>query len=92
MSDLALAKSDPDFGVPLQRYDSIQSEFSGSTAVRNRASLAGEGDSNSPRTTKLAKKEPRLSWQLTCILLIAVTIVSSLCLVNLPSLSRFNRL
>ncbi|KAF8349142.1 hypothetical protein F5887DRAFT_879050 [Amanita rubescens] len=71
MSDLTLAKSDPDFGVPLQRYDSIQSEFS---SVRNRASLASEGDSNSPRTTKSAKKEPRLSWQLTCILLIVVTI------------------
>lgn len=88
MSDLTLAKCDPDFGVPLQRYDSIQSEFGG---VRDGASLAGDGDSNSPRNIKSAQKQPRLSWQLTCILLIVVTIVSSLCPANLSSLSFINR-
>ena len=104
-SDLSLANDDPDLnvrltsvritrgenGFPLRRCDSYQSESGGSINLRDRACLAGEENSSSSRTTK-SIKEPQLSWQLTCMLLILVTVVSSLYFVKLSSLSRIHRL
>ena len=104
-SDLSLANDDPDpnvrltsvritrgeNGFPLRRYDSYQSESGGSINLRDRSSFADEEHPSSSRTTK-SIKEPQLSWQLTCILLIVVTVVSGLCLVKLFSLSCIHRL
>jgi hypothetical protein len=104
-SDLSLANDDPDLNVrlrsvritrcendfPLRRCDSYQSESGSNINLRDRASLADEENSSSSRTTK-STKEPQLSWQLTCMLLILVTVVSSLCLVKLSSLSCIHRL
>ena len=78
-----------EYGVPLQRCESYYSEFRGSTYLHDRASPALAGDkgslSTAPRTKESTIKEPQLSWQLTCILLVVVTVVSALCFVFHPS-------
>ena len=104
-SDLSLVNDDPDpnvrltsvrvargeNGFPVQRCNSYQNESGSSLNLRDRTCLAGAENSNPSRTIK-STKEPQLSWQLTCIMLILVTVVSSLCLVKLSILSCIHRL
>ncbi|KAF8626999.1 hypothetical protein AX15_004583 [Amanita polypyramis BW_CC] len=66
-------------GIPVQRYNSYYDELRGSTHLHDRATPTLERDQDSAqpassRTTQSTLKEPRLSWALTCTLLIIVTV------------------